>query len=509
MKTTIIGSGIAGLSTAILCYERGDEVSVICKSSDLFESNTAWAQGGVVYRSTEEKTKDKKNFKKDIVKASDNSANEETVDYVIKNTSTLVKNFLLDKVKIPFEKKNNEYLLTQEGGHSKRRIIFSGDQTGKVILQSLVEYIKKNTKIKILKDHFVIDLITIPHHCKRDDYIYNDISCVGTYVLHKDKVKKIFTDKIVIATGGIGEVYKYHTNPSVATGDGIAFGHRAGLRVVNMEYTQFHPTTLGIRSANNFLLSEAIRGEGAELVNEKNQYFMKNNFGSLASRDIVAREIFKQQLLNGEHSVYLCLKKMKLEKFANRFPNIHRQFLKYKLDINKDLIPIVPAFHFSCGGILTDLEGRTNFNNVFGVGEVACTGLHGANRLASTSLLEAVVFAHSVAKAKVPKNKVDPKIISSWVSGKEKAELSQLKQSKAIIKNIMWNSVGIIRKKKNLIQALFDLKNIQNKLERNYHNSQLSVSLLEVRNLVQTAILITDASLKNKVSKGCHFIAND
>ena len=513
MKTTIIGSGIAGLSTAILCEERGDEVTIISKSADIFECNTAWAQGGIVYQSLQDKLKDQETLKKDILKASDYSAKEETVNYLINNSSKVVQKFLMEKIKVPFEKEKDEkqnYLLTKEGGHSKRRIVFSGDQTGKVIMESLVQYIKTKTKIKILIDHFVVDLITIPHHCKNSTSIYNDISCVGMYVMHKQKVKKIFTDKIVIATGGIGEVYKYHTNPSSATGDGIAFGYRAGLRVINMEYTQFHPTTLGIRSANNFLISEAVRGEGAELINEKKKYFMRNiKASSLASRDIVAREIFKQQILYGEHSVYLCLKKMTKENFPKRFPNIYRQFLKYKLDIEKDLISIVPAFHFSCGGILTDLEGRTNFDNVFAVGESSCTGLHGANRLASTSLLEGVVFAHAVAKAKVVPKNIDTKIISNWNSGKEKVDLSQLKQSREIIKNIMWNSVGIIRKKKNLIQALFDLKNIQNKLEKKYHNSQLSVLLLEVRNLVQVAILITDSCLKNKVSKGCHFILDE
>ena len=516
MKTLVIGSGVAGLSAAIIAYEKGDEVCIVTKSSaptnldDPIESNSAYAQGGIVYSGVG----DPDLLANDIFSATANMAKPEAVWEFVHAGHNIIKELLLDKVKIPFEKKKDneegDFLLTKEACHSNKRILFSNDTTGKTIMVSLLNYIKLHTKIKILTDHFVLDLITFPHHSKKLLSVYDSICCIGAYVFDvvKEKIKRILADKIIISTGGIGAIYEQTTNPAGATGDGIAIAQRANMRIINMEYTQFHPTTLPLKGKNNFLISEAVRGEGAVLINKHGEKFMDDihPLASLAPRDIVAREIMKQQYQYGEDAVYLDMTKIKRLDLAKRFPNITKTCLQCKIDLTKELIPVTPAFHFSCGGIWTDLDGRTNFDNVFAVGECACSGIHGANRLASTSLAEGVVFGYKAALAKVEKKQIDIDNIRDWQLEDEQLDKVVIRQYRKTVASLMWDHVGILRKKNNLSQTMFELQNIKNKVDNIYRKSVLDRELLELRNSLQVALLIVDASLKNNFSIGCHFI---
>ena len=516
MKTLIIGSGIAGLSAAIISYEQGHEVCLVTKSSapphsdEPIESNSAYAQGGVVY----EGVGDPELLGKDILNATANMAKESAVWEFVSQNQKVIKDLLLDKIQIPFEKKSKKekesFLLTKEASHSNNRILFANDTTGKTIMIGLLNYIKCHTKIEILTEHFVLDLITLPHHSKKLLSVYDDVCCIGAYVfdLIKKKVKQILADKIIIATGGIGAIYEQTTNPSGATGDGVAIAQRANIRIINMEYTQFHPTTFFIKGKENFLISEAARGEGAVLVNKHKKQFMEgvHDLSSLAPRDIVAREIMYQQYHHGEDAVYLDMTKIKGIDLAKRFPNITKVCSKYKIDLTKELIPVTPAFHFSCGGIWTNLDGKTNFDNVFAIGECACSGIHGANRLASTSLAEGIVFGYKSALAKVERNEVDISNIKDWEIGDEVVDKVVIRQYQKTVASLMWNHVGILRKKENLSRTIFELQNIKNKIDNIYRKSILDKELLELRNSVQVALLVVDASLKNQNSVGCHFI---
>ena len=394
MHVLIIGSGISGLTAAILAHHQGQEVTLVTKAKTLACSTSNWAQGGVAYRGIDDSPEV---FAKDIETAAAGMANPEAVSFFSKQGPQILKEILLDMVKVPFNKSNDTYHLTEEGAHSQRRILFSQDNTGQVMVTSLIEYIKHHCNITILKNHIAVDLITLPHHSQDPLAVYMQPACLGAYLLdnHRGRVRTVFANKTILATGGLGQIFKYNTNPEIATGDGIALAYRAGARIVNLEYTQFHPTTLSVPGGNNFLISEAVRGEGGVLVNAQGKPFMHQHHpqSSLAPRDVVSRAIISELEEQGGDCVYLDLGNISKQIIQKRFPNILKECQKHKIDILTEPIPVLPAFHFSCGGVLTDMEGRTSLPHLFAIGETACTGLHGANRLASTSLLECVVMA--------------------------------------------------------------------------------------------------------------------
>lgn len=513
MKVVVIGAGVAGLVAALTAAECKDEVILLCKDPYFEGSASSWAQGGVVYRGKQDSPK---KLYQDIVGASGGMANKPIVDVFVREAPGVLERLLIKKIKVPFKKIGEEYQLAGEASHSSRRILFSGDRTGMVIVENLLKRVEAHPRIKIKWSHMAVDLINIPHHSKNPLAVYEQSCCVGVYAhnIITKKVVKFFSDKIILAAGGIGRIYEHTTNPPGATGDGVAIAYRAGARVINMEFTQFHPTTLAVKGANNFLISEAMRGEGAEIVNNKGRAFMKkyDPRGSLSPRDIVARAIVKEQLRTHSEHMYLTLKNCDFD-FKTRFPSIYQKCIEFDLDVHSSTfkgIPITPAFHYSCGGVFTNQNGETSIKNLYAVGEVACTGLHGANRLASTSLLEGMYFGYQAARVRntnsIAFNKSD---VSDWSSnGKhlDPVDLITVKKDFTQIKNIMWNYVGIVRYRKQLEMAVEELKNLKDKIDSRYRKSLLGRDILELRNAIQVALLVANSAIKNRKSMGCHYL---
>lgn len=513
MQVVVVGSGISGLTAAIVAYENGDSVELFTKS-EIFNSASFWAQGGIVYRG-EKDTGDL--LKKDILSVSDGMSKKDALEVFSDEAPLFLEEFLIKKIKVPFQKINKKLDFTGEAAHSKRRILYSHDNTGQVIVQALFDYIKKKTKVKIYDHNMVVDLINIPHHSTDPLSVYQPIRTVGIYALdckkNRQTVRSVFADKIILTTGGIGQIYQHTTNPQEATGDGIAIAARAGARIVNMEFTQFHPTTLAARGAQGFLISEALRGEGAVIVDQQGREFLKKKhpLGSLAPRDFVSRAIVQQQIKSGGGGVFLSLKHCKKIDIKKRFPNIYERCLRYKIDIERQDIPITPAFHFSCGGVLCDMDGRTSLPNLFVAGECACSGIHGANRLASTSLLEGLFLGYKAAKAPLSKMpKLEKRSVKNWkvVRGAPVVDEVTILQEFSALKLLMWNYVGVIRKRENLSRALSEIVRMRNKIEEFYHESKLTRPLLELRNAAHVAFLVADAAIKNKKSQGCHYLVD-
>ncbi|MEJ5283418.1 MAG: L-aspartate oxidase [Brevinematia bacterium] len=509
----VVGSGISGGLVSILLANYGFSVCLLNKSENIYESNTYYAQGGIVYSGENDSPE---LLAKDIDTAGGGICNPEIVKIVSENAYQLVKEILIEKIGVEFSK-NPEGLfdLTEEGAHSTRRILHVDDTTGKSIEEKIIEKIKNIKNINVLNNFTAIDIITIDHHTKHRLRMYKPITALGIYALNNKtkKVEKIESKIVILATGGMGQIYLHTTNPLVATGDGYAMSARAGCRLVNMEYTQFHPTTLYHPGANNFLISEAVRGEGAIILNTRGEEFMHkyHPLKELAPRDIVTRSILNEMLENGEKFVYLDATRIGKEKVKQRFPNIYKKCLEYGIDISVEPIPIVPAFHFSCGGILTDSFGRTNIERLFAVGEVACTGLHGANRLASTSLLEGVVFAKRIADF-IKENAQHYKLIekyevAEWIDTgiMETIDPALTNQDWNLLKNIMWNYVGAIRSKKRLRRAIIDLNNLKEDIENFYRDAKLSRNIIELRNAVQTGLIVAQQALANRESIGAHY----
>ncbi len=514
MDVLIIGSGLAGLSAAAMAAAKGEQVTLVTKQSFLLDSASFLAQGGIVYRG---KGDSPTLLLNDIQKAAQGLTLEKTAKWISNQGIDIIEDFLINTVKVPFNKQQDQLALTGEAAHSKKRILYAKDHTGKIIIESIEKYLSHLSNVSIFTNYMTIELITIPHHSIDPMSVYEKTRCLGTYVMDikNRQIKKIFADKIILATGGIGKIYEHSTNPSFASGDGVALGYRAGARIVNMEFTQFHPTTLAIEKANHFLLSEAIRGEGGVIVNQKNEDIIKkyDSRGSLAPRDVVSRYIVKELIKTGENCLYLSLKNCKEIDIKKRFPSIYQKCLQHKIDITKEKIPITPAFHFSCGGILTDMNAKTTVKNLFAIGETACTGLHGANRLASMSLLECVAFAKQAVECNAKKKvyKQFENSISDWkkpLKNKE-VDIVWIRQKWKTIRSIMWNYVGIVRKHSYLVRALEELTYHSNLIDNFYREYRLTKNLVELRNGVQTAILVTNSAIKNPISRGCHYLQEE
>ena len=510
----VLGTGIAGCVAALrLAENKKIKILLVTKDKDIRQSSTLRAQGGIIARGQNDS---KEKLKKDILIAGDGLCNEKAVDILVAEGPRLVSKILIEKVGVEFSKSKGKLDYTKEAAHSESRILYKNDHTGKEIENKLTKTLEKNENIKILTDHTLIDLLTMPHHAVDKRKVYQSKKCVGGYLLDNQNglVKTVFAKKTVLATGGIGQVYLRSTNPEVATGDGLAAADRAGVEIINAEYVQFHPTSLFHRDADNFLISESVRGEGAKLKNEKGKLFMKkyDKRGSLAPRDIVARGIYEEILGSRKHFVYLDLASYMDRKYIKkRFPLIYETCLKYGIDITREMIPVAPTAHYFCGGIRVDEFGRSSLENLSAIGEVSCTGVHGANRLASTSLLEGLVFANRCAKnisKKVSNSKLAQKRnIKPWIYiGDQTADLALIKQDWMSVKSIMWNYVGIIRTEERLERAVLDLNYLKHRIEKFYRNVCLSKDLLELRNGVQAALIIAEAAKQNGESRGCHYI---
>ncbi len=510
----IIGSGIAGLSAAIVASEQGLDVIVVTKHSSVEESNTYYAQGGIISRGIDDAPE---LLIDDIMQAGDGISNIEAVKIVAYDGPPLVEDFLINKVNVPFTRSpDNGYAFAREGGHSRRRILHSMDSTGKAIEESLIKKLKEQEHVRVYNNYTAIDLLSIPHHSTSPLALYMEPQCIGAYVLNNtsEEVERIFSTYTVLATGGLGRIYQHTTNPLGSTGDGFAMADRAGARLINMEYIQFHPTTLFHKDADGFLISEAVRGEGGKLMTKDGFHFMDqySPLGDLAPRDEVCRAMYEEMIKRGDAYVYLDIASHTDINIKKRFPMIYKRCLSLDIDIQKVPIPVVPAAHYSCGGIQVDLWGRTSLNNLYAVGEVSATGLHGANRLASTSLLEGLVWGVRSAQhiAGLTKNKKTYKEseIPPWRFPERVEEIDPalIQQDWVSIKSTMWNYVGIIRTVKRLERARADLSYLKNRIDDFYRTARLDPMVINLRNGVRAALIVAEAAFKNRVSRGAHFI---
>jgi len=510
----IIGCGIAGLSTAITVAEKGLNVCVISKEEKLEECNTYYAQGGIV-ASGKEDTPEK--LKKDIYRAGSSLNCHESVDYLVRNGSGFVNDFLVNKLNVPFIRdENGEPDRTKEAAHSERRIFHIKDETGKILEKSLLSYAQKNRNISFLKNHPAIDIITNSHNSTNTQERYKKTYAMGVYVLNTEteNVYPIFASSVVLATGGIGNLFLHTSNPESATGDGIAMAYRAGVEIINAEYVQFHPTILFHRDVKRFLISEALRGEGARLVTKKGEFFMDTynpELKDLAPRDEVARAIYREMESNGGY-VLLDTSGIKNVSLIERFPGIYQKCKSLGIDITKDSIPVVPAAHYFCGGVKVDINGRTRISGLFSVGETSCTGVHGANRLASVSLLEGLVFGIKTGEYIANKERTNSErpnsSIPEWIYPVEEENFDPvlIRNDLLNIQSTMWNYVGIIRTKKRLSRAISDLNYMNHRIEQFYKKAKISKEIIELRNAVVTASIIAKSASKNPRSTGCHFI---
>lgn len=528
----IVGSGIAGLSLALKLSEFG-KVVIITKKQKA-ESNTNYAQGGVA--AVMDKNDNFKLHIEDTLECGAGLCNPEAVRKIVYEGPESINGLM--KIGANFTKEHGELLLGKEGGHSRSRIIHSNDLTGKEIERALLYRISKNKNVEIFEYYFAIDLLTEKNFKRKNR---NGNKCYGIYALNvrSNKVEKIIAGKTILATGGAGQVYLHTTNPAIATGDGVAMGYRAGCRIGNMEFIQFHPTSfydpeLNETSAHAFLISEAVRGAGAVLKTIRGKEFMHkyDRRRSLAPRDIVARAIDNEMKKSGDPYVCLDLKNIEPEKTKKEFPNIYKYCLGKGIDITKQMIPVVPAAHYSCGGIITDLHGKTNIEDLYASGEVTMTGVHGANRLASNSLLEAMVFSNAIFNSiaglmkseeneksgtgKINKEKEKKKkllrqyynSIYNWNDdGTENTEeWILISHNKKEIKEIMSDYVGIVRNTIRLERAYRRVKMMKDEIKDFYRKTKVSVELLELRNLVTVAYLIIESAMERKESRGLHYM---
>lgn len=508
----IIGSGVAGLTCALYMARAGRSVTILSKSDNPAESNSRYAQGGIIYAGKND-SPDK--LAKDITEAGAGFCYPPAVDLLAAQGPATVEELLINIAKVPFSKENGELHLTAEGGHSMRRILHREDQTGAQIVEKLLDKVKNHPNITLETGKMAVDLITREHHAKDLLACYKPPECFGAYVLDTAtrKVSIYRSAATVLASGGLGQIYRHTTNPDIATGDGFAMALRAGAPVINMEYTQFHPTTLYHPDADSFLISEAVRGEGAVLTTQDGKQFMDkyHERGCLAPRDVVTRGILEELVQRDETYVYLDLSPIPRADIIRRFPGIRAACEKFSIDITRQPIPVVPAFHFSCGGVKVDTDAGTGIHRLYAVGETSCTGVHGANRLASTSLLECVVWGKRCAEhisANWPALSCgDNPQIPEWNDKglEEEYDPALVTQDWITLKNIMWNYVGPIRTSRRLQRAFTDMHNLETDLEKFYRNTRLTRSIVELRNAVTVGLSITGAAWRNRTSRGCHY----
>ena len=526
MDTTdllIIGTGIAGCSAALAAGDAGLNVTILTKSIDPRKATaTEWAQGGIIFKGEGDSAE---LLESDIFRAGAEFGHMPAIRQLAELGPKYVEEYLINRVGVPFDRTPEHLLdITEEAAHSVRRIIHVADLTGRAVEDRLVEALAKYPNIKIVTGATAVDLLTLSHHSTNPADAYEPLTCVGAYALFHDsgEVRPILAGETLLATGGLGQLFLHTTNPRSARGDGIAMAYRAGARLLNLEYVQFHPTTLYQPSPGppydgasqpSFLISEAVRGEGGELVRSTGEPFMDkyHPLGSLAPRDVVARAIHMEMLENREPCVYLDITTKDPEWVKRRFPNIYERCLKAGIDITTQPIPVVPAAHYACGGIAVDLQGRTSIRRLRAAGEVSCSGVHGANRLASTSLLEGLVWGVEAGKSAA----VDKQAragrpyyfppISAWRSEKDPLDPALILQDWLTVRYTMWNYVGLVRTTKRMKRARAILRELQTEIEYFYERAQLNDEILGLRNGCQAALAVLFAALENRTSRGGHY----
>ena len=505
----VIGAGLAGSAYALHAARLGLKVEMLSLDGPLV-ANSDWAQGGIIYEqsSTPEK------LAADIIEASDGTANPQAVEHLVREGPAAVKKLLLDDLGVAFDRDaRGELEYTREGGHSLRRIIHAKDMTGHAIQQNIVARVDATPSITRRSGWVAIDLLTLSHNSDDPRDRYAPLTCYGAYVLDSrtGEVHAIIAKKTVLANGGLGQIFQHSTNQPGSVGHGIAMAYRVGARLIDLEYVQFHPTVFFKKNAPRFLITEALRGEGAVLVNAKGERFMdgRHPLGSLAPRDIVSRAIHEELAASGEACVWLDLSALRPDFIRERFPNIAARCKQHGVDVTREPVPVVPAAHFSCGGVHTDLAGRTNVRHLGAIGETACTGLHGANRLASTSLLECLTSAKFTAQADVADIATGGFRLPNprpWKPAAREADPTLIRQDLQLLRSTMWNYAGIVRSPKRLTRARRILLELREEIQSFYRDCRVTTELIELRNAVQTALLVVHAASLNPVSKGCHYV---
>ncbi len=515
----IIGSGIAGATAALrLASDPHRQILVLTRNPDPQESNSRYAQGGIIGRGLDD---DAELLAQDILAAGAGASSPKAARILAEEGPGLLQEILVEQAGIHFDSQpGGEPEYGREAAHSRRRILHVGDGTGQAIMTGLIAAMQRCPNITILNNTAAIDLITFPHHSHDPLATYDPVVCHGAFAFNRKErtVHRYVAAATILATGGLGRIYRNTSNPPGARGDGLAMAHRAGARIENAEYVQFHPTTLAVPGAEGFLISEAVRGEGGILLTPDGRAFMADyspEWKDLAPRDVVARAIHHQMETHGYSHVLLDIgTHMEAEALKARFPNIYATCKQAGIDITSEPIPVVPAAHYFCGGVLVDEWGQSTIQNLYAVGEISCTGLHGANRLASTSLLEGLVWGDRAARriaacldanptrALPGRDDIPPWDESGLIADADSALIQGDMQT---IQNIMWHYVGLARNAERLSRAIRELRHLWNEIETFYRTTRLSDGLIGLRNAVEVSLIIAQAAFHNRQSRGCHY----
>ena len=511
-EVLVLGTGIAGCAAAIAAAREGAEVTLVTRAEEPFETNTFYAQGGIVARPPGDSPEV---LARDIHRAGDGLCDPEAVDLISREGPDLVRTLLIDELRVPFDREGDDFHWTLEGAHSAPRVLHVKDETGAPIERALLEACRNEKNVRILAETTAVDLLTLAHDSVNPTDRYDPPTVVGAYLLERGagEVRPLLAGETILATGGLGQVYLHTTNPQGARGDGVAMARRAGARLLNLQFIQFHPTAL-VHPKGRLLLTEALRGEGARITDASGKSFLKDVHpdAELAPRDVVARAIHQRMLERDEPYAYLDISYKPAAWIRERFPGLTRRCLEYGFDLTAGPIPVVPAAHYSCGGVSVDLDGATTLAHLYAAGEVSCTGVHGANRLASTSLLEGLLWGWRSGRAAALairsdgfRRKVE---VRPWEPEFEPVDPALIAQDWLVVRHTMWNYVGLLRSEKRLDRAGRILSELRDEIENFYRRGTMSDELLGLRNGVQTALAIHRAASDDHVSRGTHYREN-